>query len=309
MKATYTLARILLVLTLISCKKESADSLTLPDDPDNGADILISEILPNPQKDGEEFIELYNRSEKVIDLSQYAIASTNSKGTTGTARSISKSTLYFYPGTYKLLSKNPAAVLAQYPVPDPIETVSIEDLPQLTNSEGAVLLLKGEDTIDSLHYAEKMHDSFIRNPKGVSFERVSFSKATNNQGNFISASATTGFATPGYQNSQRENNQTNGPAVQLSKRSLSRDKNETIAIQFNLPVGGRMANIAIFSAAGSKVNQLVQNHRLGTLDHIFWDGQGATSRKLPVGSYYIHIELYDSYGLFHQYKEICFLTS
>src|SRR5690554_1420061 len=156
MKVLHALTRISLALLLISCKKESADSPMLPEGPGIDADILISEILPNPLKDGEEFIELYNRSDKVFDLSQYALASTNSKGTTGSARPISKSTLYFYPGTYKLLSKNPATVLSQYPVSGTIETVSVQNFPQLTNSEGAVLLLKGEDTIDSLYYTEKM---------------------------------------------------------------------------------------------------------------------------------------------------------
>lgn len=308
MKVSRSLMHIFLALTMASCKKESADGLTQPDYPDIGADILISEILPDPLKDGEEFIELYNRSEKVFDLSQYAIASANSKGTTGTARSISKSTLYFYPGTYKLLSRNPASVMAQYPVPQTIETVSVENFPQLTNSEGAVLLLKGDETIDSLHYTEKMHDELIRNPKGVSLERVSFRKPTNSQGNFISASATAGYASPGYENSQRENSETKGPAVHLSKQFLSRNKKETIAIQFNLPVGGKMVNIAVFSSAGSKVHQLVQNHRLGTLDQLHWDGQAANGRKLPVGPYYIHIEIYDTSGYLQHYKEVCFLS-
>lgn len=308
MKISFIPKLTVLVLVLLSCKKPSADSVAFGDGETIGGDILISEILADPFKDGAEFIELYNQSDKVIDLSRYAIASANSKGLTGTPRAISKSTLYIYPDSYRLLSKNPQAVLSQYPVPPIEDPVLVKDFPQLTNTEGSVLLLRDEEIIDSLHYSEKMHDPLIRSTKGVSLERVSFRTATNRTGNFISGSATTGYATPGYRNAQRENSNAGGPLVRLSKRTLRRANHETVAIQFNLPTGGRMANIAIFTAAGLKVHQLVQNHRLGTLDYIHWDGHTAGDRRLAAGSYYIHVELFDSAGLLQSFKEVCFLS-
>jgi hypothetical protein len=297
-----------LALMLISCEKDPGERIAPAEELTVGADILISEILPDPFKDGAEFVELYNRSDKVIDLSQYAVASTNSRGITGTPRSISKSTRYIYPGAYTLLSKDAQAVISQYPVPPVIEAVLIENFPQLTNTEGAVVLMRGEEVVDSLHYTAKMHDELIRNPKGVSLERVSFRVGTNSAGNFISASATSGYATPGYINAQRENHPTDGPAVRLNKRTLQRGKGETLAVQFNLPVGGRMTSIAVFTSTGEKVRQLVQNHRLGTLDEISWDGMAAGGKKPAAGVYYIHVELYDSSGYLQNFKEICFLS-
>lgn len=309
MKSIHVLSKVLLAVTLLSCHKEPKDSLLPQKDTDPTADILISEVLFNPKKGGAEFIELYNCSDKVIDLAQYSISSTNAKGATGNSRAISPLPLYIYPGTYKLLSKTPAAVVGHYHTPEYIDSISVQNFPQLTNSQGAVLLLRGEEIIDSLHYTEKMHDPLIRNPQGVSLERVNFRWATNSPGNFISASATSGYATPGYQNSQRVNREAKGPAVQLSKRILHIGKNETLSIQFNLPVGGKMTNITIFSATGTKVHELVRNHRLGTLDQIPWDGKGMGRRKLPAGSYYLHIELYDASGFLKHFKELCFLRS
>lgn len=309
MKLSYVLSQVLFAIILVSCSKERPLAPHAMDEGDFAGDLLISEILVDPKKDGAEFLELYNSSDKVIDLAAYTIASTNSKGVTGTPRTISASSQYIYPGTYKLISKSPDAVLAHYPSNAQIETVAVENFPQLTNTEGAVLLLKGKETIDSLHYSAKMHDPLIRNSKGVSFERVSFKKATNNAGNFISSSATTGYASPGYQNSQRDNSHATGPLVQLSKRTLDNSKNETISVQFNLREGGKMTNITIFSSAGRKIFELVQNHRLGTLDHIYWDGQATDQRKLPSGTYYFHIEIYDSNGSYQQFKEICFISS
>src|SRR5690554_5008926 len=143
MKLSDVLTHVLLAIILISCSKERPLVHHAMDESDFAGDLLISEVLVDPKKDGAEFVELYNSSDKVIDLAAYAVASTNSKGVTGKPRPISASSQYIYPGTYKLISKSPDAVLAHYPSNAQIETVVVENFPQLTNTEGAVLLLKG----------------------------------------------------------------------------------------------------------------------------------------------------------------------
>src|SRR5690606_7038397 len=69
-------------------------------------DILISEILPDPKKDGVEFVEIYNNSTRLIDLSTLQLATTNSTGKRSKLHAISKVSAYIYPFTYKLLSLN-----------------------------------------------------------------------------------------------------------------------------------------------------------------------------------------------------------
>lgn len=47
-----------------------------------------------------------------------------------------------------------------------------------------------------------MHHDLLRNPDGVSLERVSFKVNANAAGNFKSAAMSEGFAIPTYRNSQ-----------------------------------------------------------------------------------------------------------
>src|SRR5690606_10733046 len=123
---------------------------------------------------------------------------------------------YIYPFTYKLLSLNSIIVQSHYPFQDQTTFHEMASFPTLTNSLGAVILLREEQVIDSLFYTVGMHDVFIKNSKGVSLERVSFNKSSNTQGNFISAAANTGYATPGYENSQLESQEAPNQSIFLS---------------------------------------------------------------------------------------------
>jgi len=298
-------------LTFWSCKNTA---IINPDtDVDDGdleiSDILISEILPDPQKGGVEFVEIYNNSTRLIDLNSLQLATMNSTGKRSKLHSISSSTVFIYPFTYKLLSLDSEIVQAHYSVPDKTALHTMASFPTLTNSQGAVILFSDEKPIDSLYYTAGLHDVFIKDPKGVSLERVSFSKPTNSIGNFISAAATAGYATPGYQNSQLENKEKVTQTIFLSSKIFNPDREEQLEINFNFNQGGKMANIFIFNSEGKKIRNLVTNHRLGTKDRIFWNGEDDKKELLPVGVYLLSIEIYDAEGNFKKYKESCVLAS
>src|SRR5690606_22555130 len=53
-------------------------------------DILINEVLSNPRAGGVEFVELYNFSEKTVDLQQLYLASVSSNGVPGNRRKVTE---------------------------------------------------------------------------------------------------------------------------------------------------------------------------------------------------------------------------
>lgn len=269
--------------------------------------VLISEILPDPKKGGVEFIEIYNNTTQIIDLRSLEIASVNSSGKRNRLHRISDRSDYLYPGRYKVLSKDSQILQEQYSHQDGSSFYSMESFPSLTNTQGAVLLFHNEALIDSLFYTNKMHDIFIKTAKGVSLERVDFNQSTNLSGNFISAAATNGYATPGYQNSQAINEDSGSYGFSLRTDKFHPDKNETLELRIGFPKGGKMANIIIYNSSGKQVRKLFLNHRLGTRNIFHWNGQDDYDKVLPTGVYYVYTELYDSVGGLTSYKEACLL--
>jgi len=81
------LAKNLVYQLQISGLKDCAENLTssqiidfaLPEKP-LPLDLVINEVLFNPKKGGSDFVELYNRSSKYLDLADFLIASRNGDG-------------------------------------------------------------------------------------------------------------------------------------------------------------------------------------------------------------------------------------
>lgn len=269
--------------------------------------VLISEILADPKQGGVEFIEIYNNSDQIVDLQSLEITTVNANGKRNRLHRISDKSEYLYPGRYKVLSKSSETLQDHYAYSDRLSFHSMETFPTLTNTRGAVLVFQNEELIDSLLYTVEMHDIFIKNTKGVSLERVDFNVSTNTSGNFISAAASYGYGTPGYQNSQAANDDSLSYGVSLLNEKFAPYKDETLDLHIGLPRGGMMANILVFNSAGNQVKKLRSNHRLGTRNIISWDGTDEQLNILPMGVYYIHTELYDSNGSLKTFKTTALL--
>jgi len=298
-------AKVMLVLSfsilLLGCSKDEL-LYTNPIQTDTlaeFADILISEILADPKKDGVEFVEVYNNSNKTVDLSSLQLASINASGKRSKLHPVSNSTVYISPFTYKLLSINSEKVQAQYPFQSKSTFHSMPSFPVLTNTQGAVILFMNEIAIDSLHYNLAMHNPFIKNAKGVSLERINFHTPSHIPESFISAAASKGYATPGYQNSQAENKEPIFKTISLSE----------LTINIHLPSGGKIANIHIYNAKGINVRSIMKNQLLGTKEHFKWDGKDNKNQLLPMGIYYIYVEIFDSNGFLKTFKESLILAN
>src|SRR5690606_5092601 len=103
---------------------------------------------------------------------------------------------------------------------------NMDSFPVLTNEKGAVILFMNEMAIDSLHYHSSMHNRFIKNAKGVSLERTNFHQPGHIPESFLSAAASSGYATPGYLNSQTENREPIQKNVFLEESVIHLDQDQ-----------------------------------------------------------------------------------
>ena len=265
--------------------------------------ILLSEILFNPRQDGEDFIEIFNNTTHTLDLQEISIA-TMVKDTIGTHRPISSKQLLFEPGQYMSLTNAPETVKKSYRIENP-DRVLKAPLPQFNDNEGRVVLLSKGVRIDELTYTEKMHFQLLKNFEGVSLERSSFKLNSNEAGNFRSATAASGFATPGYKNSQQTEHHLNNDEFSLISKTFSPDNDgfeDLLQVSYRMPAPGMVANAKIFNDKGNLIKHLMKNSTLNAEGLFVWDGLNEFNSAAGSGIYFILAEIFDVSGNVKQFR-------
>lgn len=273
-------------------------------------DILISEVLFNERAGGAEFVEIYNATNDILDLKDLQISNANYTGAND-KKVITATSVFIQPKTYWVLSRNPEAVKQHYDVKNPQQMVQVAALPTYTNSAGSVKLWKADELIDDLSYTEKMHHALLREVKGVSLERVSFTKSANEAGNLQSAAASVGFATPTYKNSQSEDTSVKN-SVTVANKTFSPDNDgfeDLLQIDYRFKENGNLATIHIYTDKGVLVRRLARNITMSTQGTINWDGLNDGGQLCKVGLYVIKIDTFHVNGTADSFKQTCVLAS
>jgi len=278
-------------------------------------DVLINEILYDPKGDSEDFIELYNNSDKILDFKDLSIASlSSSSNEISNLKQISTSSVLFQPQSYWVITPNPDNVKAVYFTQKPSNFIKLVGMAAFVNTAGRVVVLnKAKQTIDSLSYNDKMHFPLIKDTEGVSLERSSFTQPTNYIGNFKSAAASVGFATPTYKNSQFLENAEASEEVSLASETFSPDNDgfeDVLRILYKFDKPNYVANITIYNNQGAVVKKLVRNQTLATNGELQWDGFDETGAiKLKTGIYIVYVELFNLDGDRKHFKKTAILAS
>lgn len=275
-------------------------------------DIVINEVLFNPFPGGEDYVEVYNNSQKQILTNRLFLATRNDTLQLKQIYSFSESKNLFEPQTYLALTKDTSAVFPWFNIECPGCFLQMEKFPSFKNDDDYVVLLNNEmQIIDELLYSTKMHSPILADEEGIALERISFIKNTNLPENWHSASSQSGYGTPGYKNSQLENENLLEPTVSFEPQSFSPNLdgyNDEFLIHYQLEKPGYIANAWVFDAAGRYVLQLAKNEILGTNGDIKWNGEDETGQRQKIGVYVVMVELFDMQGNIRRYKDGVVLT-
>jgi len=149
-------------------------------------DLVINEIMYGPTSPEQEWIEIYNKSLKQINLKGYKIS--NLKDTT----KVIGNSIILQPEDYFVITKDTTAFIKYPKVPKLI----VSAFPTLNNTRDKVMLLDSLNrTIDSLEYK-----SLWGGAGGKSLERIEAASSSNDSTNWKTNTNTNG-ATPGLVNS------------------------------------------------------------------------------------------------------------
>jgi len=275
-------------------------------------DIIINEILFNPRPGGFDYVEFYNRSNKVIDANKLTIATRNNLGVFSSLKKLSETPRFILPGEYVVITVNAVSLNMEYFVQNPSAVLVVSTLPSFPDDAGIVILLNAQGNIvDEVKYNDDWHFELIANDEGVSLERIDPDGQSTDRNNFHSAASTAGYGTPGYKNSQYKQTAITNATINITPKVFSPDNDGTddiATIQYNVSQPGFVANITIFDASGRLVRHLVKNNTLGLSGSWNWDGLNEKGAKLSIGTYIIFTELFNLDGKKKRFKNTIVLA-
>ena len=277
-------------------------------------DVCINELVFNPESGGYDFIELFNRSDKIINLSDLYVASAQN-GLLDKLNCLNDKNQLMFPGEYRVLCEDTSWLNDRYT--DCCFQKSLEcDLPSLNNEKGNVAITLGNGKIiDFLEYTEEMHFALLNSYDGVSLERLDVNRPTNDENNWHSASSVSGFATPSLQNSQKmvvQESKNDKRWIWLEEDVFSPNAdgdNDYLVINYQLPEVGYTGTIKVFDRGGRPVATIVDNALLDAEGFVKWGGVLDSKMKAPMGIYLIYAEIFSLKGDVKKEKLVCVVNA
>lgn len=264
-------------------------------------EIILNEILFDPKVHNDDYVEIYNHSNRILNLFQLFLAGKDENLNYKSVTELFSSNTSFLPGEYLLITTNAKNILEQYHHTDSSAFLELNSMPTFANSEGKVALVtrQGKE-IDYLDYNEKMHNQIINNTEGISLERVFPGIASSENQNWQSATESVGFGTPGLKNSVYRDAlnpvQENQFIFEKSYCTPNGDgTDEQMILKYSVSQPGYFVTIYIFDEAGNKLGIVYNNYSIQK-DGILWLSPAISNRILNTGNYLAKIEAWHPTG-------------
>jgi hypothetical protein len=280
----------------------------VPVEPTEG-NLILNEILFNQRTGGFDFVEIYNNSDATISLQNWKLGNLDSEQ----YYAITTEPYIIFPGEYLAITRSKNNILSEYPLSVAKRIFEAENIPTYNNGSGkAVLVNPVDEVVDRFDYLEDMHFALLTDVKGVSLERIDFNRPSNDATNWTSAAQIVGWATPGYENSQRFMSNEPFGEVSVDPELFSPDNDgyqDIMNISYNFERGDLVGNITIHDSAGRPFRRLMRSELLGNQGTVSWDGIGDTQERARMGIYIVYFEVFDPAGLVKSYKLSCVVAS
>lgn len=274
-------------------------------------DIIMNEVLFDALPGTQEFVEIYNQSNKFLKSSDIKFSYHAAGGDYASTYSLGSYPFLIAPKSFVVAAKSTEGFKEHYDIPDWHSLNNVESFPALSNEEGCVAIMNtGLEVLDEFCYSAKMHMPVLVNKSGVSLERIRCNNPTQDPTNWHSAASTSNFATPGAQNSQYMDEGSSVSELSLEYEIFSPDNDgykDVEVIHYKLDQPGYLANIMVFDATGRRVRLIANNKPIGTEGSFSWDGIEDDGRMAATGIYLIYSELHHISGTVKKFKNTCVL--
>jgi len=279
----------------------------LPETPVVG-DLIINEVLSNPFGDTDgDYIELYNPSDKIIDLGRTRLGIGNGEVPDNAVETVADGFLLF-PQQYAAVCKNRPLTIEQYVPPFPQNLLENEKLPSYPNETGTVHLLDAElNHLDRFTYDASLHYPLLNSTDGVALERIHLNGLTQDPENWTSAAESCGWGTPGYRNSQHSEAGGGDEAVTVVPEVVTPDGDgyhDFAEVFCHFPTTGQRVIVDIYDRDGHRIRRLCDNRICGTDERFRWDAVTDDGRTVSNGMYVVFVRVWNLDGRTKNYRKV-----
>jgi hypothetical protein len=261
------------------------------------AEVLVSEILFAPKSGGSDFIELYNASKKVFDLSHLLVSRWNNDLGAYDAQVIKSESALFFPGEYIAISEDVSFLQANYFCDE--ANLLAGQVPNFSSEEGGFAILNlGLIILDHGSYSDDWHFELLEEKNGISLERIDFGQLPLSEKYWQSATQNEAYATPGRLNSQQiiTLEEAEWEAIPAYFTPNGDGDKDYAQLYFSYEGGSSMAKVDIFSVRGERVRSLVEYNFSAEQGYFLWDGFDNDGQLLAAGIYIAILEYYNDQG-------------
>lgn len=243
--------------------------------------VIINEIMYAPLSSQSEWIEVFNRSSKTIDLKNWAISDSDSNDL-----AFIGDDFFLSPNDFFVLAED-SSILDLFHLP-PGSLIVSKDWPTLNNDFDSVMLYDLTGTvIDRVNYLKSWGGD-----RGISLERINPDLASHDSLNWSSSAAFEG-GTPASQNSIFTQVLPSHATLTIEPNPFSPDgdgKDDFAVISYELPVTTAVVNIKIYDVRGRLIRFLSNNRPSGAHNSVIWDGKDDENQKARIGIYIIFLQ-------------------
>jgi hypothetical protein len=267
-----------------------ADTLTFtaPETPQYG-DVVLNEILFNPAGEVQDFVEIWNTSQKTILLGDLLLANLDESGNPLNQFTIGAENTMLLPGQFLVVSADVASLCKKYVCPK-LRFFSEKATPSMPDAGAHIALVRPTlEVLESVNFTDDWHNALISNTEMVSLERINPNLNGSLKSSWHSASTQSGYATPGQMNSQFLSSEAQNSRFWLSTETVSPNNdgfNDVVTINYDLPQGS-LLTLRVFSLNGLEQNVLADNELTQPEGTLVWDGTTNTGNLAATGIYII----------------------
>jgi hypothetical protein len=194
------------------------------------------------------------------------------------------------------------------------EHVDMKSFPSYPTLGGVALLMSRQGVVvDQMAFSPEMHYPLLKETKGVSLERVSWSVPSSLPDNWHSAAEAVRFGTPGYENSMKARVEASvGQPLTIVPEVFSPDGDgfdDLCVVRDAFDSGEGTLNAYVFNTDGQMVRHLVKGELVGKEGSFVWNGLDRRGNRVPLGMYVLVVEVFDLEGTVRRYRHAVAVAS